>query len=160
MLRIVEVVTQYIQAAKKALLIKSNTEHKKNAHIIHDGVSWAALYWDEKEEITHAKPTSSIICNAFGQREASLNSNHVCLALKPASAGLSQPVCHPACPGFSASLSYSAFLSCSQLNHSCISSITMGSVPSPGQARPPIQPCSAQAPSSTGSLLGYCVRFL
>lgn len=50
MLRIVEVVTQRIQAAKKVLLIKSKTEHKKNAHIIHDGVSWAALYWDEKEK--------------------------------------------------------------------------------------------------------------
>lgn len=86
----------------------------------------------KKKKITHAKPTSSIICNAFGQREACLNSDHVCLALKPASAGLSQPVCHPACPGFPASLPYSAFLS--QLNHSCISSITMGSVPSPGQA--------------------------
>lgn len=135
MLRIVEVVTQCIQAAKKALLIESNTEHKKNAHVIHDGVSWAALYWDEKERITHAKPRSSIICNAFGQREASLNSNHVCLALKT-SISRTQPACVPSClpcPGFPAS-HIQHFFPCSELNHSCISSITMGSVPSPGQA--------------------------
>lgn len=161
MLRIVEVVTQCIQAAKKALLIKSNTEHKKNAHIIHDGVSWAALYWDEKEKITHAKPTSSIICNAFGQREASLNSNHVCLALRPGSAGLSQPVCHPACPGFPASLSYSALLSMftaesllhQQHHHGQCSFSRAGKWQEP-------QSCSAGALSSTGSLLGYCVRLL
>lgn len=161
MLRTVEVVTQCIQAAKKALLIKSNREHKKNARIIHDGVSWAALYWDEKEKITHAKPTPSIICNAFGQREASLNSSHVRLVLKPASAGLSQPVCHPACPVFPASLSYSAFLSMftgesllhQQHHHGQCSFSRAGKWQDP-------QSCSARAISSTGSFLGYCVRLL
>lgn len=112
----------------------------------------------KKKKITHAKPTSSIICNAFGQREACLNSNHVCLALKPASAGLSQPVCHPACPGFPASLPYSAFLSAESLLHQqhhhgqC-------SFSRAGKWQD-TQSCSAGVCTSTGSLLGYCVRLL
>lgn len=120
----------------------------------HTCVSWAALCQDEKEKIIRAKPTSSIICNAFGQMEASFNPNHVCLALKPVLSVLSHPVCHRTCPGFSISLTFTAESFLHQQHHQGQCSLS-------GAGKQwDLQASSARASNSAGSLPGCRVRLL